>query len=114
MNLLKALKTAYSGYNAEYNQASNNRVQIFFRFHQWCNGSSIAAFNAYPEKNMIKTEIFIAGTVPTEHCVCHEEVAICNDSGLLATANCPNVTKKVFRIRYQGIDGTTWDIKELY
>ena len=42
-----------------------------------------------PEKNMIKTEIFIAGTVPTEHCVCHEEVAICNDSGLLATANCP-------------------------
>ncbi|MEE0686893.1 MAG: transglycosylase domain-containing protein [Lachnospiraceae bacterium] len=62
-----------------------------------------------PEKNMIKTEIFIAGTVPTEHCVCHEEVAICNDSGLLATANCPNVTKKVFRIRYQGTDGTTWD-----
>ncbi|MEE1516418.1 MAG: penicillin-binding transpeptidase domain-containing protein, partial [Lachnospiraceae bacterium] len=62
-----------------------------------------------PEKNMITTELFIAGTVPTERCVCHEEVSICNDSGLLATENCTNVTKKIFRIRYQGTEGKTWD-----
>ena len=53
--------------------------------------------------------MFIAGTVPTERCVCHEEVSICNDSGLLATENCTNVTKKIFRIRYQGTEGKTWD-----
>lgn len=62
-----------------------------------------------PEKNMITTELFIAGTVPTERCVCHEEVSICNDSGLLATEKCTNVTKKIFRIRYQGTEGKTWD-----
>lgn len=62
-----------------------------------------------PEKNMITTELFIAGTVPTERCVCHEEVLICNDSGLLATEKCTNVTKKIYRIRYQGTEGKTWD-----
>ena len=61
------------------------------------------------EKNMITTEIFIAGTVPTERCICHEEVGICNDSGLLATEKCTNVTKKVYRIRFQGGEGKTWD-----
>ena len=62
-----------------------------------------------PEKNMIKTEIFAAGTVPTESCVCHQEIGICNISGLLATEKCTNVTKKIFRIRYQGTEGKTWD-----
>ena len=63
-----------------------------------------------PEKNQIITEIFAVGTVPTENCVCHEEVAICSVSGLLATDKCPTVTKKIYRIRYQGsTEGKTWD-----
>ena len=62
-----------------------------------------------PEKNMITTELFIAGLVPTERCVCHEEIGICNETGLLATDKCPSVTKKIFRIRYQCTDGKTWD-----
>ena len=62
-----------------------------------------------PEKNMITTELFIAGMVPTERCVCHEEIGICNETGLLATDKCPSVTKKIFRIRYQCTDGKTWD-----
>lgn len=62
-----------------------------------------------PEKSMIITGYFAAGTVPTENCVCHQEYAICNESGLLANDSCTNVTKKVFRYRYLGDEGTTWD-----
>lgn len=64
-----------------------------------------------PEKSMIITGQFAAGNVPTENCVCHVEHAICNDSGLLAGEHCTNVTKNVYRFRYQGNDGTTWDSK---
>ena len=64
---LKAMETSYTGYSYTYKQASNNRVQIFFRFHQWCNGSSIAAFNKYPEKNMIKYLVGVTATMPTDH-----------------------------------------------
>ena len=64
---LKAMETSYTSYSYTYKQASNNRVQIFFRFHQWCNGSSIAAFNAYPEKNMIKYLVGVTATMPTDH-----------------------------------------------
>lgn len=64
---LKVMETSYTSYSYTYKQASNNRVQIFFRFHQWCNGSSIAAFNAYPEKNMIKYLVGVTATMPTDH-----------------------------------------------
>ena len=64
---LKAMETSYTGYSYTYNQASNNRVQIFFRFHQWCNGNNISAFNNYPEKNMIKYLVGIEATMPTDH-----------------------------------------------
>ena len=64
---LKAMETSYTGYSYTFKQASNNRVQIFFRFHQWCNGTSIAAFNAYPEKNMIKYLVGVEATMPTDH-----------------------------------------------
>ncbi len=64
---LKAMETSYTGYSYTYKQASNNRVQIFFRFHQWCNGTNIPAFNAYPEKNMIKYLVGVTATMPSDH-----------------------------------------------
>ena len=64
---LKAMETSYTGYSYTYKQASNNRVQIFFRFHQWCNGGSLPAFNKYPEKNMIKYLVGVEATMPTDH-----------------------------------------------
>ena len=42
------METSYTGYSYTYHQASNNRVQIFFRLHQWANGTNIPAFNEYP------------------------------------------------------------------
>lgn len=62
-----------------------------------------------PQKNMIITELYEVGTVPTESCVCHEEIGICNETGLLATENCTSVTKKIYRVRYLGTDGKTAD-----
>lgn len=67
-----------------------------------------------PEKNMVVTEYFAVGTVPTETCTCHEELKFCTQSGLLATDKCPNTTSKVFRIRFQGKEGTTWDTPYVY
>ena len=64
---LKAMETSYTGYSYTYKQASNNRVQIFFRFHQWCNGSNIPALNSYPEKNMIKYLVGVEAIMPTDH-----------------------------------------------
>ncbi len=64
---LKAMETSYTGYSYTYKQASNNRVQIFFRFHQWCKGTNIAAFDAYPEKNMIKYLVGVTATMPTDY-----------------------------------------------
>ena len=66
---LKAIENNpdYSHYSRTYSQASNNRVQIFFRFHQWCNGSKISVFNSYPEKNIIKYLVGIEATMPTDY-----------------------------------------------
>lgn len=64
---LKVMETSYTSYSYTYKQASNNRVQIFFRFHQWCNGSNIAAFNNYPNKNLIKYLAGVETTMPTDH-----------------------------------------------
>ncbi|MBO4668037.1 MAG: InlB B-repeat-containing protein [Bacilli bacterium] len=64
--LLNCIETSYTSYSRTYNQASNNRVQIFFRFHQWCNGTTIAAFNSYPKKYIRGESSSITVTLPTE------------------------------------------------
>ena len=53
------------------------------------------------EKNMVKTEIFASGTVPTETCNVHKKVPICNASGKVANDYCPKdqVTEKGFITR---------------
>ena len=63
--LLNCIDQSYTGYSRTFNQASNNRVQIFFRFHQWCNGTTIAAFDVYPKKYDVESGN-ITTTLPTE------------------------------------------------
>lgn len=43
----------------------------------------------YQGGNCIKTEYFAKGTVPTEWCDCHVKVRLCNDSGHIASPECP-------------------------
>lgn len=64
---LNAIKTAYSGYSSTFAQASNNRVQIMFRFHQWAKGGNIAAFNNIPNKYVFKYATGIEAVMPTDH-----------------------------------------------
>ena len=62
--LLNCMETSYTGYNRQYGQASNNRVQIFFRFHQWCKGTNIPAFDAIP-KYYSEGDALFEVTLPT-------------------------------------------------
>ena len=64
-----------------------------------------------PEGSMIASEYFAEGTVPTETCKCHIKYNICTASGSLATSKCPKELLKevVYRYRFLGGEGTTWD-----
>lgn len=73
--LLNCMNVTYTSYSKTYQQASNNRVQIFFRFHQWCKGTNIAAFDAYPSYYLI-TEYEGAITMPTINTFTIEEEVV--------------------------------------
>lgn len=53
--LLNVLNTAYTSYDKGYNAASNGRVQIFFRFHQWNKGTKIPSFDTLPTKYVVES-----------------------------------------------------------
>ena len=62
---LSVMNTAYTSYSKLYKPASNNRVQITFRFHQWATkGTNIPAFDNYPQKYEI-TKLDIDITMPS-------------------------------------------------
>lgn len=48
---LNVINTSYSSYDTGYN-ANGGKVQIFFRFQQWNQGTSIPAFNNLPKKHV--------------------------------------------------------------
>ena len=59
---LNVMNTAYTSYSKQYKQASNGRVQIFFRFHQWQKGTKIVAFDTIPNKTVTE-KIDVEGLV---------------------------------------------------
>lgn len=65
--------------------------------------------------NLISTEYFANGTVPTKKCTCCVEVTICNESGQLATGNCTDTTTKVLLNKVESeaslSHGGTYDTK---
>ena len=65
--LLNAINGSYTGYSSRFKPASNDRVQIFFRFHQWCKGTKIAVFDNYPVKYEKQVYEDVSVTLPTEH-----------------------------------------------
>ncbi len=64
-----------------------------------------------PRGNMITTEYFAKGTVPTDYCDTHVKVTICSKSDMPAGEYCPdnNKTGKIFILRPSGSSGTTAD-----
>lgn len=66
--LLNAMKVSYPGYSYAFKPTSAGKVQIFFRFHQWCTTTTkIAALDAYPAKYVQKTLDLGTVTMPTTH-----------------------------------------------
>lgn len=57
-----------------------------------------------PRGSMLITEYFDASTVPSDLCDHHVTLTICNDTGTLANAYCPNTTTSVYIIG--GEEGT--------
>ena len=62
-----------------------------------------------PRGSTVYTEYFAKGTVPTEVCDKHVAVTVCADSGLRATAYCPNKTTRVCMVLPNGETATTDD-----
>jgi len=54
--------------------------------------------NSDPRGSMVRTEYFAEGSVPTEYCDNHVKIAICKESGQIASEFCPqgNVVEQVF------------------
>ena len=50
----------------------------------------------YEGDKCVRSEYFAAGTAPHETCTCHVKLAICAETGELATDGCTNIIVKVF------------------
>ena len=50
----------------------------------------------YEGDKCVRSEFFAAGTAPHETCTCHVKLAICGETGELATDGCTNIIVKVF------------------
>ena len=57
-----------------------------------------------PRGSMLITEYFDASTIPSDLCDHHVTLTICNDTGTLANAYCPNTTTRVYIVG--GEEGT--------
>ncbi len=59
----------------------------------------------------IKTEYFVAGTVPSETCDVHVKATVCKDSGLFPTEFCPPeaLEERVFTSRLEPLNPENWD-----
>ena len=112
--LLNAIRTGYPAYSETFNQTSNGRVQIFFRFHQWQQGTTIPAFNNLPDKYHIEEITGVMPILPTTHTIYNItdefvlEEAICEGYRFMGWYLNPDCTgEQVMMIT----EGTTGDIR---
>jgi penicillin-binding protein 1A len=64
-----------------------------------------------PRGSTARTEIFAAGTAPTETCDVHVKITVCKDSGLLPTVYCPpgSLVQRVYTARTEPLNPASWD-----
>lgn len=67
--------------------------------------------DAAPGGSTVREEFFAKGTVPTEPCDCHTSITICQESGQIASDNCPASSRKtdIYIIKPADTQGTTED-----
>lgn len=56
----------YSSYDTTYTPTSSGKIQIMFRFHQWCKGTNIPQFNNLPVKYELKAVEGLNPVMPNE------------------------------------------------
>lgn len=83
---LNCINESYSSYSSTYEQSTNNRVQIFFRFHQWCKGSNLPAFDKYPTYFEVAESTKYIPTLP------HDMKYSIEDEFILEEASCEGIT----------------------
>ena len=106
--LLNAMNTSYTSYSTVYKPASSNRVQIFFRFHQWCKGTNIAAFDKYPVKYIVESGDTSAITLPSDHVT-----YTCLDSFTLSNPTLASGSTLKFKEWNTKADGTGETVSEI-
>lgn len=62
---LKAMQQSYPTYNTSYKPTSAGKVQIFFRFQQWQQGTKIPVFDQLPTKWEVASSTPTGVTLPT-------------------------------------------------
>ncbi|MCM1259737.1 MAG: InlB B-repeat-containing protein [Prevotella sp.] len=62
---LKAMQQSYPTYNTNYKPTSAGKVQIFFRFQQWQQGTKIPVFDQLPTKWEVVSSTEMKVTLPT-------------------------------------------------
>ena len=62
--LMRGIKGSYTWYDDTYTPTSAGKIQIFFRFHQWLQGTNISVFSPLPKKYIV-SDSGIDVTMPT-------------------------------------------------
>ena len=62
--LMRGIKGSYTWYDDTYTPTSAGKIQIFFRFHQWLQGTTINVFLPLPKKYIV-SESDVEVTMPT-------------------------------------------------
>ncbi len=62
--LMRGIKGSYTWYDDTYTPTSAGKIQIFFRFHQWLQGTNISVFSPLPKKYIV-SESDVQVTMPT-------------------------------------------------
>ena len=55
----------YAAYDRTFKPLSDGRIQIMFRFQQWCQGTSISSFNKLPVKYQVNAGSSDSVVLPT-------------------------------------------------
>lgn len=63
--LYNCIKQSYTSYNTTYTPTKAGKIQIFFRMHQWMNGTNIPSFDNYPKKYVITSDTTVLPQIPT-------------------------------------------------
>lgn len=64
--LINCINKSYTAYDKTYKPLANGKIQIFFRFHQWQQGTKIASLDNFPNKYEQTKDERVIVTIPQD------------------------------------------------